>query len=302
MSLSRVCESEATAPCGAHSAASILMSLRKEIGRKRAASARVPARTLRVNQLTQKDLAARKTCLAEIVIGEPIGAWRVNTGKNHGTGSSKVYSHVGYALASAFLEACEPNEASYPEKKLFLVKTIHRVGDEDVQILTLMDRDPANFGCIEVTPNVSAQIEERSDQFRYEVLEGADMLSAAEVATRTRFTRQHIHNLYRTEKLIGLIHPGRQRGLRYPAWQFEDGVFGAPLRAVLDVLKGQDPWDKWLFFVSKDDALAGFSPVELMTGSAKVVPHNKAALAMLQESTAARLQKVMDAAKEYVCD
>ena len=67
------------------------------------------------------------------------------------------------------------------------------------------------------------------------------MLTLAEAAQALGLTPPAVNDRFRAGKLIAL--EAGARGRRYPAWQFEDEIVGAPLEAVLAVLKGTELLD-----------------------------------------------------------
>jgi hypothetical protein len=84
------------------------------------------------------------------------------------------------------------------------------------------------------------------------------MLTPAEAARALGLTAPAVNDRFRAGKLIAL--EAGVRGRRYPAWQFEDEVAGEPLDAVLEALKGLNPWTRYRFFTTSDSALEDGEP------------------------------------------
>lgn len=87
-------------------------------------------------------------------------------------------------------------------------------------------------------------------------------LSAEEVANHLNVTRQAVNKRRQQGALVGL-DAGRH-GYLYPAWQFvrEGTILG--LEALLDALKGHDPWMQHIFMVSRNTRLNDSTPLEAL--------------------------------------
>ena len=97
---------------------------------------------------------------------------------------------------------------------------------------------------------------------RQRILAQEDMLTLAEAAQALGLTPPAVNDRFRAGKLLAL--EAGARGRRYPAWQFEDEIAGAPLEAVLRVLKGLNCWTIYRFFTTPDSALEDATPLEVL--------------------------------------
>jgi hypothetical protein len=87
-------------------------------------------------------------------------------------------------------------------------------------------------------------------------------LTAAQAAEILSISRQMVEKRRRAGKLLA-ISTGRH-GYRYPAWQFHKSGILLGLEDVLEVLANHDSWMQVAFFVSKNDRLAGDTPIEAL--------------------------------------
>jgi hypothetical protein len=73
------------------------------------------------------------------------------------------------------------------------------------------------------------------------LLSNDEMLDLQEVmAVLNAAGRSSVHAMEATNRVFGLLPPGRMRGKRYPKWQFDAGIAGEPLRLVLSYLDSLD--------------------------------------------------------------
>jgi len=107
-----------------------------------------------------------------------------------------------------------------------------------------------------------AKARARGMGLRQRMLARDDMLTLAEAAQALGLTPPAVNDRFRAGKLFAL--EAGARGRRYPAWQFEDEIAGAPLEAVLRVLKGLNCWTIYRFFSAPDSALEHETPVEVL--------------------------------------
>lgn len=107
-----------------------------------------------------------------------------------------------------------------------------------------------------------AKARARGIGLRQRLLARDDMLTLAEAAEALGLTPPAVNDRFRAGRLIAL--EAGARGRRYPAWQFEDEIAGAPLEAVLDALKGVSAWTSYLFFTTPDGALEDETPLEAL--------------------------------------
>ena len=114
-------------------------------------------------------------------------------------------------------------------------------------------------------------------------------------------SRQALKVAEKKSRIFSLLPPGRERGAKYPGWQFEPGIEGQPLKDVLAHLGELDNWSKWLFFTSEADRLNGLSPLTVLRGKAAAGEGERPdQLAVLNLSAKARLAIVLEAAREFV--
>jgi hypothetical protein len=55
-----------------------------------------------------------------------------------------------------------------------------------------------------------------------------------------------------------------KRGKRYPDWQFDERLAGAPVERVLAALATLEPWARYRFFTQPQPGLGGRTPVEAL--------------------------------------
>jgi excisionase family DNA binding protein len=102
----------------------------------------------------------------------------------------------------------------------------------------------------------------RGDERRAAILRDPALLTGEAAAERLGVSRETINKRAQQGKLLALQFG--KRGKRYPQWQFEDGVAGAPLESVLVVLRSADAWQRYRFFTQLQPALGGRTPVEAL--------------------------------------
>jgi hypothetical protein len=102
------------------------------------------------------------------------------------------------------------------------------------------------------------------------VLAGEEMLDLEEVIRVAHAAgRSSIHAMEASDRIFGLLPPGRMRGKRYPKWQFVPGIAGQPLRRILSKLSVVDAWARYQFFASAYPQLGHLTPVEVLVGKAE---------------------------------
>jgi hypothetical protein len=105
--------------------------------------------------------------------------------------------------------------------------------------------------------------------FKQCALQGAEMLSSDNAAALVGITREALRKRRAAGTALGL--EGGKRGVRYPAWQFDDNVL-PHLAAILAVFQHRDDWGKYLFFTQPEPLLGGQSPLDaLHNGQGKEV-------------------------------
>jgi hypothetical protein len=97
--------------------------------------------------------------------------------------------------------------------------------------------------------------------FKQCALQGAEMLSSDNAAALIGITREALRKRRAAGTALGL--EGGKRGVRYPAWQFDDNVLPY-LPAILAVFRQRDDWGKYLFFTQPEPLLGGQSPLDAL--------------------------------------
>ena len=87
------------------------------------------------------------------------------------------------------------------------------------------------------------------------------VLSPSNVGELLGISRQAVGLRRNTGKLLGVEG---NRGYVYPAWQFEGNDVLKGFVEVLELLRDEDPWTQFLFFLSHDDAIGGKRPIDLL--------------------------------------
>jgi hypothetical protein len=102
--------------------------------------------------------------------------------------------------------------------------------------------------------------------------------------------------------LYGYLPDGRKRGHVYPAFQAWAGIYGEPLRQVLQALGNAEGWQIDDFFADESLDLGGITPVEALLGQAflhRGEPSGQAA-AVLGLPPDKRQARVVDAANGWL--
>lgn len=102
----------------------------------------------------------------------------------------------------------------------------------------------------------------RGDQRKADILRDPAMLTGEAAAERLGVSRETINKRAQQGKLLALEFG--KRGKRYPAWQFEDSIAGAPLERVLAALGPLGAWEQYRFFTQAEPMLGGRTPVEAL--------------------------------------
>ena len=87
------------------------------------------------------------------------------------------------------------------------------------------------------------------------------VLWPSNVAKLLHISRQAVGQRRAAGKLIGVEGP---RGYLYPAWQFQADQMLAGIEEILDLLKDEDDWSKFIFFARPNDAANGKRPLDLL--------------------------------------
>ena len=97
---------------------------------------------------------------------------------------------------------------------------------------------------------------------RRELLESdGGVLSPSSVAKLLGISRQSVGQRRATNKLLAIEGPN---GYLYPSWQFDGSKPLEGMAEILDLLVDQDPWTRFIFFLSEDEAANGKRPLDLL--------------------------------------
>jgi hypothetical protein len=128
-----------------------------------------------------------------------------------------------------------------------------------------------------------------------------DMLDLDQVQDVLRTAgRSTVHAMEASNRIFGLLPPGRMRGKWYPSWQFDRAIAGDSLRQILAELDSVDAWGKYQFFTSAYPELGHLTPIEVLTARvdrSEATPDETRAL--IQAPYDRRLSLIVDLAKEF---
>lgn len=127
------------------------------------------------------------------------------------------------------------------------------------------------------------------------------LLTAAEIGFELHLGDQMVNRLRQDGYLYGYLPDGRKRGRVYPAFQAWAGIYGEPLRQVLQALGSAEGWQMDEFFAGEPLALGGVTPVEALLGRAFLHRREASGLAavVLGMPPDKRLARVVGAARSW---
>lgn len=127
------------------------------------------------------------------------------------------------------------------------------------------------------------------------------LLTAAELGFELHLGDQMVNRLRHGGYLYGYLPDGRKRGRVYPAFQAWAGIYGEPLRQVLQALGSAQGWQMDEFFAGEPLALGGVTPVEALLGQAFLHRGEPSGLAteVLGLPPDKRLARVVEAARSW---
>jgi hypothetical protein len=148
---------------------------------------------------------------------------------------------------------------------------------------------------------LSGRAYQRSEPAQDSVISQDDMLDLDQVQGVLRTAgRSTVHAMEASNRIFGLLPPGRMRGKRYPSWQFDRAIAGDSLRQILAELDSLDAWGKYQFFTSAYPELGHLTPIEVLTARidrSAAMPNETRAL--VQAPYDRRLSLVVGLAKEF---
>jgi hypothetical protein len=166
---------------------------------------------------------------------------------------------AGRALLERLTGAVVKRIEHVPEKTALDLLTRGTDAEMMVSFATTAEAFP-ELSTVRIDPLSRARA--RGVGLRQQILMRDDMLTLAQAARALGLTPPAVNDRFRAGKLIAL--QAGARGRRYPAWQFEDEIIGAPLDAVLAVLKGLSCWTIYRFFTTPDGTLEDETPLEVL--------------------------------------
>lgn len=126
---------------------------------------------------------------------------------------------------------------------------------------------------------------------------GEEMLDLEDVIRVSNAAgRSSVHAMEASNRLFGVLPPGRIRGKRYPKWQFEPGIAGEPLRRILTKLENVDSWARYQFFASVFPELGHLTPVEVLAGVQRSGAKSDETIALLQSPHDKRIRLIEELA------
>ena len=178
--------------------------------------------------------------------------------------------------ATANMVSMTPVRRSFYHRSLKLIERIAATAPEDGLLDALSA--PTDVGMVARALSDSAVIGSAVDElepFAAAIARGAEhkqaliaeaggLLTTTEVAALLGISRQAVYKQRRERKLLAVPHGGEEK---FPAIQFSqaDGRPLPGLARILEALALEGPWGSLDFLVTPDDdALEGFSPIELL--------------------------------------
>jgi hypothetical protein len=142
-----------------------------------------------------------------------------------------------------------------------------------------------------------------STMTRQLVGEPEKLIPASELAAMLQLSEEAVRLRLQSGKLIAILSAGRERGRGYPAFQAWEGIAGAPLERILLACgyegpgKAGDAALAFQFFISRNDLLGGFTPVEVLTGVSTLGALDEAATGFLAKPHEERVEFVIGVAQ-----
>jgi hypothetical protein len=173
------------------------------------------------------------------------------------------------------------------------------VSEREAKLVVLLDATVAN---LVVTNEAFAEM--AATVTRQLVGEPGKLISGSEIAEMLGVTEEAARLRHKDGKLLAILSAGRERGRGFPIFQAWDGVAGQPLEQILQTLgyegpgKGSiDAAEAFQFFISRNELLGDFTPVEVLTGAGLPRDDDAQASDFLAKPHAERLEFVKAVAK-----
>lgn len=133
--------------------------------------------------------------------------------------------------------------------------------------------------------------------------EPGKLVSGNELAQMLGVSEEAVRQRHQAGKLIAILTEGRERGRGFPIFQAWEGIAGATLEQVLKAIgydgpgSSVDAADAFQFFVSRNELLGDFTPVEVLTGAGLPNPEDIEAAEFLAKPYQERLEFVTNVAR-----
>ena len=160
-----------------------------------------------------------------------------------------------------------PAEAALMNRiqRYFLVAFRSLSRQEQIQVLSASDDFWTTMNMLALAPVADSpelKVRLRGALARRELLESdGGVLSPSSVAQLLGVSRQSVGQRRSANKLLAIEGP---RGYLYPYWQFDGAKLLAGMSEVLDLLADEDPWTRFIFFLSENEASHGKRPLDLL--------------------------------------
>lgn len=164
----------------------------------------------------------------------------------------RIVATRGKNVVERFFESADPEQIELAAS-----------ASTDFEAMVAILNNPAVIGPAKAQDPLAAASLRGLKMMRDLLAAGGGQLTAGQVAERLRISPQAV-NQRRTKNQLVAVDVGRN-AFMYPAWQFVDG--GGTLQGLKEVLKALadndcEAWDLLTFFLNKNHALRGRTPIE----------------------------------------